>query len=383
MHLRHKAPARLPVVSVAEPLVSPTVVSVPALSSKPRVLGPRTFRSSAIGRLFERRSSGVVHGSGVSTEAGTKSVSGHAMPKVLEMIGGELVVSKPSCTPPAELGSGSRSESTNRASSKSGAGSGGISVDDGCPPLVHKSRLMYRVPQKAAAPAMSNLKLGASPSCNNAFDNLRDRVLLPPKPAAFVAINHWAALMVVPDPSAVLNNHMLGDLPTCSIFFDNPCDRVFSPPIPAAFGAVNPRLPSLVAPDPGPVVVLDNHTLGDSPSLCALPGISSNRVSFSRRSVAVVVPDARSDGFYNRNLGDHRTLLVKPAICLVRSNTLVANGFKYHAISSDSCPTQTSVSHTINTVRRVDGCFGTYSSATGVRRSKSPDSGLDYKHGTD
>ena len=42
-------------------------------------------------------------------------------------------------------------------------------------------------------------------------------------------------------------------------------------------------------------------------------GLSSDRVSISHRSVVVEVPDARSEGFYNRNLGDHRTFLVNPS----------------------------------------------------------------------
>ena len=78
------------------------------------------------------------------------------------------------------------------------------------------------VPDLLSEVFLNNHKLGDSPSCNNVFDNLRDRDLLPPKPATFVAINHRVATLIVPDPSTVvlLDNHMLGDSPTCINFFD-------------------------------------------------------------------------------------------------------------------------------------------------------------------
>ena len=195
MRLRQKVPVCVPLTLAP---VSVHLTPAPVVSAG---LVLRSFRSSAVGRLFERLSSSVEHGSGVSAETRTKSVSGQSLPRSPKMVGGESSVGKPGCPPP-ELGNGSRSENTDKkSSSRLGVGGGGLSVEDGCLPLVHKSLLMYRQPTRRPG-----LFLGPT-------ETLLD-------PLTFDAVLHTHSVdpstpagSVVPDTRSAFfsNNHILGD----------------------------------------------------------------------------------------------------------------------------------------------------------------------------
>ena len=221
------------------------VVSVSAVPSEPRDLAPRTFRNSAVGRLFERLTVTGASGTAVSAAHKAKSVSSQAKPSVPVRMGVESVASKRSCPPPGS-GKGSRSENSDKIFlSEAGVGGESQVVEDGCLLRVHESR-----------------------SAGSTFVTS----VVVQNPAALVAINHRKVSSVVPDPLSAFffNNHSSGDSKFHSDFLDNPRDRDSLPQTFAAFVETNHRTVLSGVPDAISDVFFDNHRFGDSPS-CSGP----------------------------------------------------------------------------------------------------------------